>query len=88
MEIKIKTERKVEETHIVKLPYYSKSYAHYFKVISTMEVLKIYDGGNNFGIELHTYGADMAFNNTELCTEEEFMTAFILIQGKLNAKLI
>ena len=86
MEIKIKSS--IEKTITIDFPYYSKSSAHHFKLIDENNTLKITECNNSYSLELYNCIPDYAITDCTQCTEEEFMNAFILIQGKLNAKLI
>ena len=74
MEIKVK--KQVEEIHNIELPYYSKTSAHFFKIIRKDLVLKVVDLNADYcGIELSLYCVDSAIEATP-CTEQEFNEAF------------
>ena len=84
--MKIKTVHTVEREHEIELPYYSKSPAHYFKVISENLVLKVcHVNDDNSSIELSHYCIDIAIQ-AEKCTGQEFNEALKKVQTLLNDK--
>lgn len=88
MELKV-TKTKTEEVMVqIELPYYSKTYAHYYKVVSEKEILKLYNGIGSFGIEYIDFTVSNAFGDDAVqVTEDEFNAAYFNIQSKLNQQL-
>jgi len=73
--MKIKFTEKIEREEEVKLPAFTKTSCHHFKVISETECLKICELGGHNEIS-HTF-PELAFSGDyENCTEEEFNAAY------------
>lgn len=84
--LKMKVEETTKQTKEieVKLPYYSKSSCHYYKVISEHEAIEatILNTINQFGIAT-TYPSSAFRAGVAQCTEREFEDAFDMALDKL-----
>lgn len=68
--ITITTKHEVESTKEITLPYYSKNGVSAYKVIDKDNVIQVAYWGTFKGITKSV--TDIAFHNTEQCTENEF----------------
>ena len=87
IKIKVQREVKTEEEVEVKLPYYSKSAAFYFKVISAEESIRTCNIGV-FGIDVVVTRAKYAFDDTKEITAEEFYAELKKVSKLIKAKLL
>jgi hypothetical protein len=86
IKIKVQREVKTEEEVEIKLPYYSKSPAFYFKVVSADEAIRTCNIGV-FGIDIVVTNAKYAFDHATEITAEEFYAELKKVSKLIKAKL-
>lgn len=86
VKIKVQREVKTEEEVEIKLPYYAKSPAFYFKVVSAKEAIRICNT-EAVGVEIVLTSASYAINYATETTAEEFYAEMKKVSKLIKSKL-
>ena len=86
IKIKVQKEVKTSEEVEVKLPYYAKSPAFYFKVVSAEQAIRTCNIGV-LGVEIVLTSASYAFDHATEITAEEFYAELKKVSKLIKAKI-
>jgi hypothetical protein len=86
VKIKVQKEVKTSEEVEIKLPYYAKSPAFYFKVINAKEAIRTCSMGV-LGVEIVLTSASYAFDHATEITADEFYAEMKKVSKLIKSKL-